>query len=306
MRSVALKAYAKVNLGLAVIGRRGDGFHELRTVYQSISLADQVRVTVESGARGVRLECSGIPVPTGRDNLAVRAAEALMKECRLTGRVLISLRKRIPPGSGLGGASSNAAAVIRAVLHLSGKAIPAATRLQIAAGLGSDVPFFLYGGTALGVGRGEEIYPLAEQRRRWCVVVFPGVSISTPEAYRRLRVPLLTSHRADHNIELFCGSINQSEWKRLGNDFERVVFDIVPQLRKIKKALLSCGAAPASLSGSGSAVFGMFDDKEAAAQAAQRLSGAGHEVFLTRTVSRRECQGQLPGAVVNKASSRRA
>lgn len=296
MKSVELNAYAKVNLGLAVMGRREDGFHELRTVYQSISLADHLEVKLAPGAPAVHLESSGIAVPEGRQNLAVRAAEAVLEELKLKRRVWLRLHKRIPAGSGLGGASSDAAAIIRALLYLSGKALPKDGALSLAASLGSDVPFFLFGGRALGVGRGEEVYPLPEGPRRWCVVVFPGVSSSTPEAYRRLHAPLLTSRRADHNIDLFCSKINGAAWDQLENDFERVVFPTVPELAGVKKTLLRRGARMAALSGSGSAVFGIFSEPRQAREAVQQLQKPGRDVFLARTVSRREFQAQLPGA----------
>jgi len=309
MTSVALKAYAKVNLGLAVIGRRQDGFHELRTIYQSISLADDLEVGLAPDARSMSLETSGFEVPPGGQNLAVRAAEAICQELNLDRGVSLRLHKRIPPGSGLGGASSDAAAVLRAIVKLSGKALPADRLLSLAASLGSDVPFCLYGGRALGVGRGEEIYALSEAPRRSCVVVFPGVPVSTAEAYQQLHAPLLTSRRADHNIELFCGKANENGWHGLGNDFERVVFRTVPELAAVKKNLLRCGAESASLTGSGSAVFGMFPDARKAKEAAQHLRKhplePRHTVFLAHTVSRREFEAQLAGAPETLARKKR-
>ena len=294
MRSVALKAYAKINLGLAVLGRRRDGYHELRTVYQSIALADDLEVALAPGPRRVRLEAAGLEIPTGRQNLAARAAEALSQELGLRAQVSLFLRKRIPPGSGLGGASSDAAAVLRAILYLAKKKLPMERLLPLAAALGSDVPFFLWGGKALGVGRGEEVYPLPEEPRRYCVILFPGQGMDTAEAYRRLRLPLLTPLSAGPTIELFCSKINEAGWNRLGNDFEPVVFRRFPQLAEAKQILLRSGAEMASLSGSGSAVFGLFRDYSQARKAAQQLRGPGQAVFLTRTVSRREFQAQLP------------
>ena len=294
MTSLSLKAYAKVNLGLSVIGKRGDGYHELRTIYQSISLADYLGVSLSPGSSVVELEVSGLSVPAGKANLAVRAAEALVDELNLKRRVRLRLHKMIPAGSGLGGASSDAAAVLRALLHLSGKALSAGRLLRLAASLGSDVPFFLFGGAALGVGRGEEVYPLPESPRHPLVVVFPGVPVSTPGAYARLRAPLLTSLRANHNIDLFCGKLYAGAWQEIGNDFERVIFPALPQLARIKRSLVRAGARFASLSGSGSAVFGLFDDVATARRAACGLSRPGMDIFLARTVSRREFQAQLP------------
>ena len=309
MKQVALKAYGKINLGLAVLGRRPDGYHELRTVYQSIALADRLEVRLTAGPRQVHLETSGFQVPGGRENLATRAAEAVLKELKLRARVLLFLHKRIPPGSGLGGASSDAAAVLRAVLSLSGRQLPLQRLLHLAAALGSDVPFFLFGGRALGLGRGEEVYPLPEGPARHCVLFFPGQGMNTTEAYRRLRRPRLTPLSASPTIELFCSAVNEGARgkggsgrpfdqgsNRLGNDFEPMVFREFPELAKAKKILQEGGAAVASLSGSGSAVFGLFREYVAARRAAQQLregEGRDQQVFLTRTISRREFQAQF-------------
>jgi len=298
--SVALKAYAKINLGLRVIGRRRDGFHELRTIYQTISLADHLEVRLAAGPPAVSLETAGIEVPPGRQNLAVRAAEAVLQELNLRRKVTVFLRKRIPSGSGLGGSSSDAAAVIRAVLHLAGKKMPADRLLALAARLGSDVPFFFLGGRALGIGRGEEVYPLQEEPRRYCVLLYPGRSMDTATAFRRLRAPLLTSPSTRHTIELFCGSVGKGICPRLGNDFEPVVFSAFRGLAAVKRSLLRSGAVMASLTGSGSVVFGVFEDYSQAQTAARRLRRPGADVFVARTVSRRELQDPLPGIVTAK------
>jgi len=318
VKQVALKAYGKINLGLAVLGRRPDGYHELRTVYQSIALADRLEVRLTAGPRQVHLETSGFPVPGGRENLATRAAEAVLKELKLRARVLLFLDKRIPPASGLGGASSDAAAVLRAVLSLSGRQLPLQRLLHLAAALGSDVPFFLFGGRALGLGRGEEVYPLPEGPARHCVLFFPGQGMNTTEAYRRLRRPRLTPLSASPTIELFCSAVNEGARgkggsgrpfdqgsHRLENDFEPLVFREFPELAKAKKILQEHGAAVASLSGSGSAVFGLFRDQAKARRAAQQLrdwEGRDQQVFLTRTIARREFQAQFR-ALAGRAAS---
>lgn len=294
MDRVALKAHAKINLALSILGRREDGFHELRTIYQTISLADELEVRLSAGPRRVALETSGLEVPAGRENLAVRAAEALLDELRIKRKVFISLRKRIPPGSGLGGASSDAAAVLRALVTLTRKRVPLERMLHLAARLGSDVPFFLVGGRALGLGRGEEVYPLPEAPRRICVILFPGESMSTAGAYRLLRAPRLTAHRARPTIESFCGRTNEAGAEQQANDFEPLVFRRFPQLAEAKKGFLRAGAERAGLSGSGSALFALFEDFRKARRAAQRWKGTGKQVFLARTVSRRELQAQLP------------
>ena len=291
-RHISLRAYAKINLGLAVLGRRADGYHELRTVYQSISLADELRVSLLPGS-GVSLATSGIEVPTENENLAARAAAAILTELKLRQRVAIALRKRIPPGGGLGGGSSDAAAVLRAVLFLSGKKLPPDRLVHLAASLGSDVPFFLLGGRALGIGRGEEVYPLAEGSRQHCVLLVPEEGISTAEAYRRLRLPLLATTRAPNAVDLFCGRAGRGEWRELGNSFEKVAFQMLPRLAALKRQLLRAGAEWASLSGSGSALYGMFPGPAQARAAAERLRQPGCRVYAARTVSRREFQKPL-------------
>jgi len=289
MRRILVEAYAKINLGLSVLGRRKDSFHELRTVYQSVSLADRLDIRLTRGGTNVRLHTSGrYGVPSGSQNLAVRAAEAVLKELGLRQQVVISLEKEIPPGSGLGGASSDAAAVLRAVPTLCGRPLPMERLLHLAAELGSDVPFFLVGGRAVGVSRGEEVYPLPETPRRHVVIHFPGEGMETSEAYRLLRRPRLTGSNARPTIELFCGRTLDSAAPRPSNDFEPLLFQRLPRLAEAKRRLLSHGAELASISGSGSALFGMFRDAAKARQAAQAVRGLGEHVWIVRTVSRRE------------------
>jgi len=312
VKRIALKAYGKINLELAVLGRRPDGYHELRTIFQTISLADRLEVRLSPGRREVRLETTGCEVPAGKSNLAVQAAESALAELKLRARIEITLDKRIPPASGLGGASSDAAAVLRAVALLSGRRLPADRLLRLAAALGSDVPFFLYGGRAIGLGRGEEVYPLPEESRRHCVLFFPGEGMSTAEAYLSLKRPPLTPQTAGPRIDwadeinLFCSAVNESlesasnakrrsggSYRKIGNDFEPPVFRRFPVLAQAKKILLQAGAEAASLSGSGSAVYGLFRESSDARRAAQQLQGRAKHVILVRTVSRREFAAQF-------------
>ncbi len=294
MQRVALKAYAKINLGLSVLGRRSDGYHELRTIYQSVSLADSVELRVVRGPTGVHLETSGFAVPSGGDNLAVRAAELLLQELGVKRRVLLRLHKGIPPGSGLGGASSDAAAVLRALQHALGRPVPLPRLLHLAATLGSDVPFFLVGGRALGLGRGEEVYALPEAPRRAVLILFPGEGMNTAEAYRLLRAPRLTAPGTRPTIESFSARAMESSGPAVTNDFEPVVFRRFPQLAQAKQWLLRWGSTAAGLSGSGSALFGLFDKAAQARNAARKLGGKEWQVFLARTVSRREYQARFP------------
>lgn len=261
--SLRVRSLAKVNLDLRVLHKRPDGFHELRTIFQTISLADTIEMEYERGRTRIDLE-SNVNIP---DNLVIRAAERMLQSTRSTGRLRFRLTKRIPLGSGLGGGSSNAASVLLALPPLLGKPVPLERLLAMACELGSDVPFFLVGGTAVGLGRGTELYPLADSPARPMLVVTPNIHSSTPGAYGAL------ARESEH--EMFSSNIKDFEvltWM-LGqscvdlqaickNDFETVVFGEHPQLKSIKGKLLKLGARPALMSGSGSALFGMFPSRE--------------------------------------------
>jgi 4-diphosphocytidyl-2-C-methyl-D-erythritol kinase len=294
VRRARVRALAKLNLALRVLGPRPDGYHELRTIYQTISLADALELEYRPGGpASVHLDC----VPPIPDNLAFRAAAALVRVGAVRGTVRIRLTKRIPQGAGLGGGSSDAAAVLLALPVLAGASLTAAELLSLAEQLGSDVPFFLLGGTALGVGRGEEVYPLPDYRPRFCLVVVPELVISTREAYQALRVKL-TPAQARFNISSFqsvawAAAVGAPSGRRdlaLGNDFEAVVFDKFPQLRSLKRNLQRLGAAQALLTGSGSAVYGLFDNREKLFDACARLAGP-RRVFAARLVSRAQYWG---------------
>lgn len=256
-REARVRAYAKLNLGLRVLYKRPDGYHELRTVFQTISLADSLGIRY-SAARKTSIVIEG--TPEIRDNLVEKAARLVMEAARFHGAVRFGLKKNIPAGAGLGGGSSDAAAVLLALPVLAGKVVPADRLREIAAQLGSDVPFFLHGGTALGLGRGEELYPLPSRRERHGLVVAPAVHSSTAEAYRGVSAQL-TSIALQNKINSF----QQQLWRGAvggmdGNDFEPVVFAAHPELKRIKTRLVRAGAKAAAMTGSGSAVFGIFED----------------------------------------------
>jgi 4-diphosphocytidyl-2-C-methyl-D-erythritol kinase len=293
MPQIALKAYAKINLGLSILGRREDGFHELRTVYQMISLADKVEVRLLAGLQGVSLEATGLEVPAGRENLAVRAAEVFLDEVPMRGQILISLHKRIPSASGMGGASSDAATVLRALELLARKRLPPEHLFRMAASLGSDVPFFLIGGRAVGLGRGEEVYPLPELPRCTCLILFSGDKMNTAEAYRLLRARRLTLMGARPRIESFCARMAGAPAELLANDFEPVVFRRFPKLAEQKQLLVDAGAKAALLTGSGSALFALFRNSEAARRAAKQWRGTATQIFVVHTVSRRQYEAQF-------------
>jgi len=288
MSTVGVRAFAKINLGLRILGRRPDEFHEIRTVYQAISLADHLQVSLASRPGEIQIETDAPDVPGGPANLVYRACDR-WREARRTRRgIRVAIRKTIPAGSGLGGASSDAAAAIAALERLSGDRLRVDARLEIAAGLGSDVPFFLFGGRALGCGRGEEIYPLPDLPPRDCLVVYPGFSQSTREAYAAIDSQL-TGERPGRNIYSF-GKWPQfpwEDWEAAENDFESIVFAKWPELSRLKRQLLRAGAEMASLTGSGTAVYAIFSSARKLASARRLLPGEWRS-FAERTLSRSE------------------
>lgn len=287
-RHARLRSLAKINLWLHVLNRRADGYHELRTVFQTISLADELEIRFTPAARGELSVDSSIEIP---GNLVARAARMLIDEEDLSGAFHIRLVKRIPMGAGLGGGSSNAAATLLAMPALAGMRISGERLHHFAARLGSDVPFFLYGGTALGVGRGDEIYPLPERGSRWGLLLTPGIHIGTGEAYAALgrELTLAPDSRNINSFQSFVWGIEEGlpETSFTGvcrNDFEEVVFRRHPRLSMLKSALIRAGAMPAMLSGSGSSLFGLFANRAEAGNAARSVPG--EKIVVFRTVSR--------------------
>jgi 4-diphosphocytidyl-2-C-methyl-D-erythritol kinase len=372
--TVTVRSFAKINLGLRIGAAREDGFHELLTVYQTIGLHDVIRVSVGRG-NGIEIQCADPRVPKDESNTCFRIVERAMRSLRAKGRVVIEIEKRLPVQGGLGGASANAVATLLGLERALKKNLPAAERLRIAAEVGSDLPLFLVGGTVLGVGRGEQVYPLPELPAMACVVVTPKVGVSTPKAFAewdrlcgqeqglkptsseelnaalkgrsstkgrsftvvagssdgpaaavelhsdghaRPAVPtktgtkLTVSTGSDRMNELgrglsawlseLCSSAPSDFLARGGraenpllalvragieNDFEQVVFPEYPELSSGKRALLRAGAKYASLSGSGSTLYGLFASREAAVQAASKLRKQGWAAQATATLTRR-------------------
>jgi 4-diphosphocytidyl-2-C-methyl-D-erythritol kinase len=255
---IKVEARAKINLDLRVLGKRADGYHELRTIFQTISLSDSIGVGFEPRAH-TDIAIEGDVVIA--DNLIARAAKLVLEETGLSGRVYFSLEKRIPMGAGLGGGSSDAAAVLRTLPRVTGVAIGSERLHKMAATLGSDVPFFLYGGTAVGLGRGEEVYPLPDLLPDHApyrgLLVTPNIHVSTPEAYRalsaRLRPDAASAKLADFARVAWTEDLSLAR-----NDFEEVVFEMHPELARIRAALEDAGAVCARMTGSGSAIFGLF------------------------------------------------
>jgi len=282
-KGARVRAYAKLNLGLRVLHKRPDGYHELRTVFQTISLADSLEVSF-GRARSTSIEIEGTPeIP---DNLVERAARAVLEAMEIHAEVRFGLKKRIPAGAGLGGGSSDAAAVLLALPVLAGKRLSMGALSGLAARLGSDVPFFLHGGTALGLGRGEELYPLPDRKGRGLLVA-SGVHSSTAEAYGDLS-PRLTTVPLQNKLMGFADEV----WNEGGgvNDFEEPVFARHPELARLRDRLRRLGAQPAAMTGSGSAVFGLFDDSEKLARA--RKAFAGENAFAISFLSRAQYRAQ--------------
>jgi 4-diphosphocytidyl-2-C-methyl-D-erythritol kinase len=281
-RSVRLPAFAKINLCLHVLGRRPDGYHELRTIFQAISLHDTLELSL-TNSRRIALETDDAALPVGCENLVYRALEAIGAAIGFRGGLHARLEKRIPVARGLGGGSSDAAAAMIGMLRLTRKKVPLERLMEIGASLGADVPFFLFGGRALATSRGDEIYPLVDAPKRTILVVSPyGIGVSTKEAYRWVSEEL-TNRSKPPNIWGFCALC----WSRPGavsNDFEGPVFSRHPRLGEIRAGLLKRGAADAALAGSGSAVFGVFRNPAQARRAARAFPE--DSVFVVETLSR--------------------
>ncbi len=282
-KTVRLSAFAKVNLCLHVVGKLPDGYHELRTVFQSISLRDSLELELFS-SREISLELNDPALPADSSNLVWRAIDVLRGELGLRQGFRARLTKRIPVARGLGGGSSDAAAALLGVLRLTRRELPLPRLLEIASSLGADVPFFLLGGRALGVRRGDEIYPLPDLPTQTLLVVSPcSVGVSTRDAYswldRQLTTPAATS-----KMWSFCALCWSRQGGGLCNDFEAAVFGRHPRLSQIKRRLLQEGAAEAALAGSGSAVFGFFRNPAQARRAARAFPD--DQVFVARTLTR--------------------
>jgi len=292
MRQIQIPAFAKINLHLDVLGKRADGYHELRTVFQTISLHDtlHLRTSKKPGISLTTLGNESLSSEPVEKNLVYRAVEALRSELRPKFRrgVEITLNKKIPAGRGLGGGSSDAAAALIGYLRLTGAPIAKQTLIQIAASIGADVPFFLFGGCALGVGRGEEIYPLPDIPGRAILVVSPtDIHVPTADAYRWLHAPTLaslTKSAAAHKLYKFCALCWSAQGDCLSNDFEKAVFQRHARLSGIKRDLLHRGASEALLAGSGSAVFGVFPSPAKARRAA--VGFLHDQTFVCETLSR--------------------
>lgn len=288
MTAVTIRAHAKINLDLRVLGTRADGFHELRTVFQALALHDVIRCIPREGPFAI--ECDTAGVPLDESNLVWRAAQTLWRSLRRAGQVrdvLIQLEKRIPLEAGLGGGSADAAATLMALAALWRVPVRPAQLTDLAAHIGSDVPFFLAGGTALGLGRGEEVYPLADLPRHWIVLLIPGFGVSTSEAYGWYDAERESLSRAPREPQHVPGPW-PSRAAQMINDLEAPIAQHHPEIDQMKAALKRAGAAAAAMSGSGSTVFGLFQRGRDALKAMQHLKESGWRAILTESLDRGE------------------
>jgi 4-diphosphocytidyl-2-C-methyl-D-erythritol kinase len=282
------RAHAKINLDLRVLGTRADGYHELRTVFQSISLYDTVECVARPGPFAI--ECATAGVPLDGTNLIWRAAQALWHSLRRGGGirdVVVRLHKNIPIQAGLGGGSADAAATLRALAELWRVPLRPSQLTDVAAALGADVPFFLSGGTALGLGRGDEVYPLVDLPRHWVVLVVPGFGVSSRDAYAWYDAERDLVRAGTREPQYVPGPW-PSRAAQMINDLEAPIARHHPEIDQMKAALRRAGALAAAMSGSGSTVFGLFQRRADATAAVTRLSASGWRVVLTESLGRDE------------------
>lgn len=296
MVSVKEYAYAKINLYLDVANKREDGFHDIRTVMHTVSLCDDITVTVKpSSLTSVRLSVLGHPkLPTDSRNLAVRAAELFLSATLISADVNIRLVKRIPVAAGLAGGSTDAAAVLRAMNKAFKRPLTEKRLLELAAQLGSDVPYCLVGGTALCYGRGEKIDRLPEKLSLHLALAVEDEYVSTPQAYAELDVMYNdfkderdSAHDRALTSVLESATTGDATSIELYNIFENAVFKTCFKAESIKEQMITLGANHALMSGSGPSVFGIFADELAARAAVEKLRKTGVRAYYAESVARK-------------------
>ncbi len=276
-----INSYAKINLGLEVIGKREDGYHDLLTLFQNIDLFDVLEFS-HSSREEIALRGDDPAVPWDETNLIARAARLLRETCRVSAGVRITVRKRVPAGKGLGGGSSNAAMTLHALNKIWGLGLGRQRLSDLAKSLGADVPYFLEGGLCLGLDRGDRLVRLPDLPPMPCLLALPPLPLLTAEVYGRYR-PSLTSGAKDSKIVRF---LETRDFGLLENSLEETIFSLYPQLREIKSLFQSQGAALSLVSGSGSAVFGLYLEK-ALARRARSAIGRVSSVRLVETLPRK-------------------
>lgn len=283
MNSMIVNSYAKINIGLHVVRKRKDGYHDLHTIFQMIDLHDTL--SFKRIKLGVDISSTHSALPLDHNNLVHKAFMLMQETFKFQGGIQVHIDKFIPSGAGLGGGSSNAAVTLLATKHLWQLKINKQTLVDLAAEIGSDVPFFLQGGTALGEGRGEILTPLPALNLIWIVLICPNISVSTAWAYNRLKIALTNDKKIINFTPLFYRAAFDEYKLHLINDFENVVFIKYPELAELKEQLYQSGAFYASMSGSGSSIFGFFKDKEKAEFALASLKKSNHTSYICRPFS---------------------
>ncbi len=292
-----LLAPAKINLFLEVVDKRIDGYHNIRTIFQKIELFDEL--SFEETDNGILLTVEGASLPTGHENIVYRAVKGIMDYANIKKGLRIHIKKNIPVAAGLGGGSSDAAAALSAVCSLWDLSISFNELLIIAADLGADVPFFLYGASALGLGRGDELYPFNIPYQMHIVIVNPFIELSTVSVYEKYdslnnTKMLLTKDEKDIKIKCFMHS-GEASVENIGgflyNDLEAVVLRDYPVVRELKDELIKQGAAGSLMTGSGPTVFGVFLEEKEAVKGASELKKRGYKVWVTKTLRDNKIEG---------------
>lgn len=288
-----LPSFAKINWQLKILGKREDNFHELCTIFQTVSLHDEITFEEHND---LILTCDRINIPTDESNLIIKAANYLKTEFKIRKGAKIHLKKNIPAPGGLGGGSSNAAIALLGLVLLWNLEIGFEKLVEIGSSVGSDVPFFLYGGTALGTGRGTEITEMNEVEEKLLLIVTPDIEVSTAKAFAGVGAPRLTNDGSKSILKICQNEAERFDLRqsRLINDFEKSVFEIQPEIKRVKEKLLEFGARQAVLSGSGASVFAIFDKEETRQATIKALEDEiNWRKFAVATVSRDEYRAAI-------------
>ena len=274
-------SFSKVNIGLKVLNQRDDGYHNIYTIFQELNIGDSI--FIEKRDQGCKIISNVDWIPTDKSNICFKAYNEIKKEFSNVKGLCLKIEKKIPTGSGLGGGSANAAAVLKGINKIYKLKLTASKLEQIASEIGADVPFFIKGGTQLGKGVGDKLTQINKTIIGTYLLVIPEVSISTEWAYSAIKNKLNDQNKKVNFSSFFSG--DYSSLKIFENDFEQIVVPAYPEIGAIKTKLLNLGARFASLSGSGSTVYGIFDD-EASAKEAELLFNSSHQTFLATPLNR--------------------
>ncbi|WP_207717335.1 4-(cytidine 5'-diphospho)-2-C-methyl-D-erythritol kinase [Anaerosporobacter faecicola] len=289
MNTIMLKAYAKINIGLDVLGKRPDGYHDVRMIMQTIRLYDKLNMK-RIGKDEIILKTNLAYLPTNENNLVYKAIQLLREEFHIKQGVYVELQKHIPVAAGLAGGSSDAAAALIGMNRLFHLKLTKADLMKRAVTLGADIPYCILGGTALSEGIGEVLTPLAPMPRAYIIIAKPPINVSTKYVYENLKLDEQTKHPdIDGIMEAIQTRNLVGITERLCNVLEEVTIERYPVIQEIKDTLLSYGAMNALMSGSGPTVFGVFQDLELAKKAFYQLKvqGKAKQIYLTDVFNRR-------------------